>query len=169
MGYTTEFEGDFVFNKPLESHHVEYLNLFYQTDREVKRIKKNESVKAKKLREKCGLPFGTFGQYSVCETNIAKECGLRPYAYGKSIIPGQPSSSCQWILNSAGTAIMWDSGEKFYDYIEWIEFIVKHFIKPWGYKLNGSVFWKGEDKSDRGQIDIINNKITITENDSDSE
>jgi hypothetical protein len=72
----------------------------------------------------------------------------------------QPGLYCQWIPNDEGTTIEWDQGEKFYYYHKWIEYIVSHFIIPWGYKLNGKVSFYGEDNFDRGIIEIVNNNIS---------
>ena len=57
--------------------------------------------------------------------------------------------------------IAWDGGEKFYNYIEWIQYIIKHILSPRKYKLNGQVKWRGEDIDDRGTIIINNNDIMI--------
>lgn len=59
-----------------------------------------------------------------------------------------------------GTAIEWDEGEKFYDYVGWIQYLIKHFFGPWGYVLNGSVTWEGESKGDMGRIIITDNAVS---------
>lgn len=73
----------------------------------------------------------------------------------------QPGLWCQWELNDDGTELRWDGGEKFYNYIEWLEYLIVHFFKPWKIKLNGEIYWVGEDSDDRGMIKVVNNKITI--------
>lgn len=73
----------------------------------------------------------------------------------------QPGLWCQWRPNDTGTAIEWDEGEKFYDYIEWIEYLVAHFLAPWGYRLEGEVYWDGEETDDRGIIRIKDNVVEI--------
>lgn len=62
--------------------------------------------------------------------------------------------------NGKATTIVWDGCEKFYFYIEWLEYLIENFLKPWGYKLNGSVSWRGELFSDIGVITVENNKVT---------
>ena len=52
----------------------------------------------------------------------------------------QPGLWCGWRPNEDGTVIEHDGGEKFYDYTEWIQYLVHHFLEPWGYKLNGDVY-----------------------------
>ena len=75
----------------------------------------------------------------------------------------KPGFWCQWVPNHDGTAIEWDENEKFYNYVEWIEHIIKRFIEPWGLKLNGEVEWWGEERDDIGQIIIENNEVTVKE------
>jgi hypothetical protein len=55
--------------------------------------------------------------------------------------------------------IEWDTGEKFYSYIEWLEYIIYNFLAPKGYVLNGSVEWYGEDRADVGTIVVKSNIV----------
>jgi len=73
----------------------------------------------------------------------------------------QPGLWCQWVPNEAGTAIVWDEGEKFYEYTAWIEYLIAHFLGPWGYRLDGEVYWQGEENDDRGLIAIVDNEVKI--------
>lgn len=73
----------------------------------------------------------------------------------------QPGLWCQWIPNGDGTAIVWDEGEKFYEYVEWIEYLIHHFLAPWGYELDGSVTWQGEETDDKGIIVITSNVVSV--------
>ena len=54
---------------------------------------------------------------------------------------------------------MWDEGEKFYDYVEWMEYLIEKILKPRGYVVNGQVTWQGEDSDDKGMIDIRANVV----------
>lgn len=56
--------------------------------------------------------------------------------------------------------IAWNGHEKFYDYVEWLEYLVENFLKPWGYKLNGTVTWQGEDSGDFGKIIVKENVVS---------
>ena len=56
---------------------------------------------------------------------------------------------------------MWDGSEKFNKYVEWLEYLIEHFLGPWGYRLNGKVTWAGEDESDVGTIVIVDNVVMI--------
>lgn len=73
----------------------------------------------------------------------------------------QPGLWCQWIVSNDGTIIQWDQGEKFYEYIGWITYIINNFLIPWGYKLSGTVNYQGEDICDCGSISIKNNTVTV--------
>jgi hypothetical protein len=67
---------------------------------------------------------------------------------------------CDWAPNKDGTEIEWTGAEKFYDYVEWLEYIVNTFLAPKGYILNGEVEYQGEDRSDMGMIVVKDNVIT---------
>lgn len=71
----------------------------------------------------------------------------------------QPGLWCQWVPTEDGTKLVWDGGEKFYNYVEWLEYIINSILSKWGYTLNGEVEWQGEDRSDRGMIVVKDNKV----------
>jgi hypothetical protein len=73
----------------------------------------------------------------------------------------QPGLWCQWRLNDKGTELEWDGSEKFYNYIEWLKYLINHFFEPWGIKLNGEVEWQGEDSDDFGKIIATDNVVTV--------
>jgi hypothetical protein len=73
----------------------------------------------------------------------------------------QPGLWLQWELSSDGTELSWDGNEKFYHYIEWLQYLIQHFFEKWGIKLNGEVQWQGEDSSDFGKIIVTDNVIEI--------
>jgi hypothetical protein len=53
----------------------------------------------------------------------------------------------------------WDGGEKFYNYIDWIEYVIKYIFKGWGLELNGQIDWRGEEWEDNGSITVKNNIV----------
>ena len=73
----------------------------------------------------------------------------------------QPGLWCQWILSEDGTELRWDEGEKFYNYVEWLKYLIEHFFSKWKIKLNGEIFWHGEHSEDRGLIIVKNNVVKI--------
>ena len=72
---------------------------------------------------------------------------------------GRPCVYCQWIPTDDGEGIEWDGNEKFYCWLEWLQYIVDHRLKPWGYILSGEVRWRGEDYEDAGVIYVKDNCI----------
>lgn len=81
----------------------------------------------------------------------------------------QPGLWCQWVArwdhepggeHPTGTVIEHDGGEKFYNYVEWVEYLILKILDPWGVKLNGEVYWYGEDPDDRGLIVVENNVVS---------
>lgn len=77
----------------------------------------------------------------------------------ESAPPSSPSW-LQWVPTGART-IEWDGNEKFYDYVEWLDFLIVSALSPWGLKLNGTVAYSGEDINDRGTITVVDNHITF--------
>lgn len=160
MGYDTMFQGFFRFNKPLSSAHRKYLLKFS----EMRRMKRNNDVLAAvsdPLRMAVNLPLGTEGEYFVNGKGFAGQ------DHDESILdhntpPGkQPGLWCQWVPNRNGTIFRWNGTEKFYNYIEWLRYLIENFIKPWGYVLNGKVKWQGEHPGDFGTISVADNIVTI--------
>ena len=64
---------------------------------------------------------------------------------------------CQWITD--GEAVYWDEGEKFYAYIEWLQYLIDNFFNPWKISLSGDVIWNGEEPGDIGMIYIEGDKV----------
>jgi len=110
MGYTTEFEGRFEFNKPLDTDTANKLNIFAES--------RHESE----------------------DENF-------------------PGIWCQWVPTDDGKFLEWDTGEKFYNYVEWLEYVIE-MLKPKGYVLNGEVRWRGEEFDDIGTIIVRDNDVS---------
>lgn len=73
---------------------------------------------------------------------------------------GFPGFWCQWRPTDDGEYLEWDGGEKFYDYVAWLNYLIANFVEPWGLTLNGSIEWQGEESDDLGRIDVNNNVVT---------
>ena len=178
MGYTTDFKGNFSFNKPLTANQVKYLQAFCDT-RRMKRDAAKTELLPDELRKAVGLPVGDDGGYyvgshdgSVIDYNTPP--GQIPFQSGGSfddiwqennqkILEGkcQPGLWCQWTVSDDGNALEWDGGEKFYYYIEWLKYLINNFFNIWGVELTGSVEWYGEDEKDKGEINVKSNEISI--------
>ena len=71
-----------------------------------------------------------------------------------------PNIWCNWRPTDDRKNIEWNGTEKFYNYIEWIEYLIAKVFAPKGYVLNGDVEWVGEDIfDDRGVIRIVDNYV----------
>jgi acyl-homoserine lactone acylase PvdQ len=146
MGYTTDFEGRFKLNKKLDYETRDFLVKFNETRRMKRQFADNKyGVDGEFYVDGAG-DFGQDHENSVVDFNCPPST--------------QPSLWCQWRPSRDGEYIEWDGGEKFYDYVPWLRYLVKNVLAPKGYTLNGEVYWQGEDSNDRGIIVAQDNKIT---------
>lgn len=65
---------------------------------------------------------------------------------------GNPGGYCQWVLTKQRDGLEWDGNEKFYDYVEWLQFIQDRILKPNGVELTGTVSYSGEDTTDNEML-----------------
>lgn len=157
MGYTTDFSGHVNIVPALNAAQVAYINQFSST----RRMKRKAAVTATfpdPIREAVGLPIGLDGEFYV---------GGGQHGYDqKDVVDSngppstQPGLWCQWVVSEDGTKLEWDEGEKFYHYIEWMEYMIKHFFDPWHCILNGHVDWQGEESEDEGTIEVVDNSVS---------
>jgi hypothetical protein len=160
MGYDTHFEGKFQVTPTLRPEHAAYLRQFAET----RRMERDASLTTKRpdpIREAVGLPVGPEGAFFVGETGSAGQDHGPDVTDSNGPPASQPGLWCQWIPNEDGTAIEWDEGEKFYKFIAWIEYLIENFLKAWGYALDGTVEWTGEDNGDMGKIVIEKNELKV--------
>jgi hypothetical protein len=173
MGYSTDFFGSLHLSSPVTPEEFEYINKFS----EMRRMKRDVNKLFKLYDGKFGNPFaksreeiygnegeyfiggvGSFGQTadaSVINSNLPP--GQTDWGYSNP--DGQPGLWCQWILTDNQT-LEWDGGEKFYNYVEWLEYLIKHFFEPWGHIINGQIEWQGEERDDMGIIIVEDNVVT---------
>lgn len=147
MGYTTEFSGHFLVDRPVDDDTLKLLTGLSST----RRMKRNvDSI------------YGVEGEFFVAGTGFGgqdRDSTIINYNQPPST---QPSLWCQWEINPLDRqTISWDGGEKFYNYVEWIEYIIDRVLAPRGYLLSGSVTWQGEDHGDVGKISIKDNKVFV--------
>lgn len=158
MGYTTNFDGRFTLNKPLLPEHAAYLEKFNET-RRMQRVERIAETLPDPVRQRVSLPVGKDGGYFVGGGgNYGQDSDASIVNYNEPPID-QPGLWCQWRPDEQGTCIAWDGGEKFYNYEEWLVYLIQHFLQPWGYVLNGEVTWQGEDSNDLGKLVVVNNVV----------
>lgn len=162
MGYTTDFTGSFQLDKPLTAAQVAYLERFCRTRRMARRADVTEKM-PDPVRLAVGLPIGIEGEYYVGAVADYRQEHAPDIANYNNPPKTQPGLWCQWVPNDLGTEIEWDGGEKFYDYAEWLKYIIDNFLKPWGLVLNGEVTWHGEDSNDNGLLIVKDNRVTAKE------
>lgn len=148
MGYTTDFQGQFNIDHSLDDDTYNLL-VGLSTTRRMKRT--------------LGPEYGVDGEFYF------DGIGYMGQDHDPSIVnhneppSTQPGLWCQWRPTDDRMHIEWNEVEKFYRYIEWIDYIIQKILKPKGYRLNGEVEWRGEDPDDRGIIRIHDNTITLGE------
>jgi len=146
MGYTTEFSGKFDLNKPLDEETFTFLKKLANT----RRVKRNVDPK-----------YGVEGEFYVDGTGYMGQ-DINPSVIDNNNPPRtQPSLWCDWEPTNDRKSIEWNGAEKFYDYVEWIVYIIEKVLAPKGYVLNGEVKYRGESFNDRGTIVITNNEVAV--------
>jgi hypothetical protein len=168
MGYTTDFEGSLKLTPSLNEKQTEYINRISST----RRMKRNPEKLMELYKGKHGNPFVKNSQmseliYGKQGEFFAMDDGQAGQLHDNSIedYNGPPSTQpglwCQWQIFDNGASLEWDGEEKFYNYIEWLKYIIKTFFIPWGIVADGEIRWFGEDKDDMGKIKVKNNEVFI--------
>jgi hypothetical protein len=153
MGYSTDFYGFWTLTPALSLAQTDYLQKFART----RRVKRDpDAIKTDRRLSAIGLELGVDAEYFV---DVEDE--------DKSIVdlnlpPGsQPSLWCKWRVNDRGDRLEHNGGEKFDEYVEWLDYLVEHFFSPWGVRIDGSVKYEGDVPVDSGMIEIIDNRIEV--------
>lgn len=144
MGYTTEFEGCFKIDRPVDNETAILLKGIANT-RRMKRNIEGYGIEGEFYIDGKGF-FGQDSTDDVIDSNLPPKT--------------QPGLWCQWELQDDNQTIAWNNGEKFYYYVEWIEYLIESILKPRGYIVSGKVKWFGEDRDDNGIIIINNNDVS---------
>ena len=147
MGYTTEFQGFLRFDKPLDDKTYHLLYGLATTRRMARNIE----------------GFGVEGEFYIDGSGYKgtdKEDNIINYSRPPAT---QPGLWCQWIPTQDRTRLKWDGEEKFYHFVEWLEYLIEKVIAPAGYSLNGEVTWEGEEEGDTGIIKVEDNQVIATE------
>jgi hypothetical protein len=159
MGYTTDFEGSFTFNKELTADQAEYINKFSTTRHMIRKPDKIKLLYPDWESRTWNGDLGVDGEFFL-------DCGY-DYCKNDSVVDNnvppatQPGLWCQWVISEDRSSLEWDGGEKFYNYVEWLEYLIENIFKPIGLELNGSIDWQGEDEDDMGTINVRENEILI--------
>lgn len=161
MGYTTDFNGRFKFSKKLNQDQINYLEKLART----RRVKRDASLCVDvfdPVREAVNLPVGVEGEFCVFGSGFAgQDHDLTILNYNQEPRT-QPGLWLQFVPDDTGTFYSWDGGEKFYSYFEWLHYIIVNILNKWdGIFLTGTIYYKGEDRDDRGKIKAYKDKIEL--------
>jgi hypothetical protein len=160
MGYSTDFYGSLSFNKPVAPWLVAYINKFSNT-RRMKRDPEKIKEQFPNWGELCfNGELGEEGEYFIGGTGSFGQGVDTSVLDHNSPAKTQPGLWCQWIVNEKENCLEWDGGEKFYNYEEWLDYLIDNFFEPLGYVLNGDIQWQGEDDDDCGTIHVEDNIIS---------
>lgn len=161
MGYTTDFNGVLTFNKEVMPELKDYINRFSNTRR---MPRDNDKIKEIYPNWKKLCFFGNLGNKGEYFAPNSKDYGQEDDAsildYNGFKMSVHPGLWCNWIINDDGN-LEWNGAEKFYNYVEWLEYLIDNFFEPLDYELNGDITWQGEDSDDIGVIHVVNNIVEV--------
>lgn len=151
MGYDTYFEGAFTVKQKLDPEVIDMINRFSRSRRMQRDSQKLADALGISL-EQCLERYLEEGQLFCEDEDTAVVDHNEPPSQ-------QPGLWCQWVAAECGHHIMWDGGEKFYYYVEWLKYIIKVFLQPRGDELVGEVFYAGDSEDDVGWIVVRNKEV----------
>lgn len=146
MGYTTYFVGKLDLDRELDENTYDFLLKFSRTRRMKRNVDSVYGIEGE-FYVSGGGNFGQDFEDNIIDYNQPPET--------------QPSLWCHWIPSEDRKHIVWDGGEKFYYYIEWLKYIINNFLIPQNYTLNGNIKYCGEDITDFGVIFVVDNNILV--------
>lgn len=169
MGYNTDFDGYFEFQNPVSEEIRDYINTFCRTRhciRDNDKIKKLVTDWEEKTYPLDKGNLGKNGEFFVFD-HIDMSRDDFDFDEKNLVIDyndngKMPELWCQWIITDDCKYLEWDGGEKFYNYIEWLNYLIDNFFKPYNIILNGKVRFRGEDFDDMGEINIVDNTVSQT-------
>ena len=147
MGYSTEFQGQFKIDKPLDNETFNLINGLARTRR--------------MARKDLGEEYGVEGEfyYNLESTEMGQEMDDNIIDFNTPP-PTQPGLWLCWEVTDDKQHIEWNKTEKFYSYVKWLVYLIDKILKPKGYNVNGEVKWRGDDFDDIGVIVVENNVVT---------
>lgn len=140
MGYSTDFIGSFQVDREVDDDTLALLVGLATTRRMARNV---------------GPEFGIEGEFYVKNDTVGVMSHNEPPVT-------QPGLWCHWLIcDDDRRTISWDGAEKFYNYVQWLEYLIAKVLAPRGYKLSGDVSWHGEDYLDRGTIMVRDNLVKV--------
>ncbi|HET6625949.1 MAG TPA: hypothetical protein VFG63_06130 [Nocardioidaceae bacterium] len=153
MGYTTDFIGHIDIAPSLNDYEIAYLTAFSGSRR----------------FERPGGPYDVPGNPRAEEHKTsAGDTYNRPAA-------GQPGLRCEWVPCWDGCCLSYSGVEKFYGAVEWLRYLILHFLKQGGkasrsndprfagftfdHVLDGMVIGCRRDNKELSSITVANNRV----------
>lgn len=152
MGYTTDYVGHIDIVPPLNDEEVEYLTAFRESRR-------------------CQRPGGA---YDVPGNPWAEEPSEFPVDDYNRVADGQPELWCNWSVCWDGCCLAWNGTEKSYAMVEWLRYLIAHFLRPrakasghsgfedftFDHRLDGMVVGCRRDDKELFAITVTGNRVT---------
>lgn len=154
MGYSTYFKSGFTFDEPVSEEFKNYINKFSDTRRMMRSNSKIKEIYPDWEEQCFNGELGLHGEYFVGGSDRMDASVID---YNEPPV-NQPGLWCQWIITDDCKQLISDRNEKFYNFKDWLVYLIKNFILPSGYKLNGEVFWY-DDYGATGTIFVDSNKV----------
>lgn len=148
MGYSTQFTGTLTITPPLNPHEIDYLDRFS----DVRHMNR------------------TNGPYYIGRDEADVLNGNQPPA-------GQPGLWCDWSATPDGTGLHWTGAEKTYNTVEWVQYLIDHFLKAgaaaagqvgfgpftFDHVVSGEVHAQGDTADDAWTLVVADNVVSKRE------
>lgn len=155
MGYTTDLYGSVTITPPLNADEQSYLRDFAET----RRMRRDNGAYFVKGDGYCGQGDGPD---RILDYNTPP--------------PGQPGLRCQWVPTDDGAGLEHDGGDKFYNAVEWMQYLIDHFLRPgarakgskaderlarftFDHVVNGTINAEGEESGDLWRLVVTDNRV----------
>lgn len=119
LGSTTDFIGHVDIQPALNRSEIAYLTAFAQSRR----------------FDRPG------GPYDVPGNPRAEESAAVPSDRRNRVAPGQPELWCSWVPCWDGCCLAFSGDEKFHRPVEWLRYLIAHFLKPGALASKSEVHW----------------------------
>lgn len=159
MGYSTSFYGTIDISPALSEDMFKYIRKFSN----VRHVKRDVAT-IPSLNDGEGLSFcfngnpGTDGCYYVGEDRTVDS----PTSDADEPLDGL-SHWCDFSVSTTGDALVWTKCSDTKNGLEWITFLIEHFLKPLGHVCNGKMECQGDEFDDQWELCVENNKVTRKE------
>lgn len=93
---------------------------------------------------------------TIPEAKVILEANENPDA----IAGEHPGSYMQWVPTESLDAIVYDGNEKFYNYAEWLQWLLTH-LESLGIQAHGEIVWQGESVGDTGVLRVTHGVLRV--------